>query len=1178
MKICGIDLGVSSIGLAIIEESSEGREIKKMAVRVIPEDPDFHGKFHTGNTASKCLKRTEKRGIRRNNQRFKQRRDKLYQLLKELNWFPPKELFQLNVTELYGLRAKAVTQKITLEKLGRVLILLNQRRGFLSNRKSNSEEENSTDYKKNIQRLETEREGRTIGQELYRELEQANTTQKLPLEILLRERTYFRASYIEEFDQIWKNQQEHYPSILTGNRNEDDVKGSLYNEIKNKILYYQRPLKSQKGLLSNCSFEAYRKGINKSSPYFELFRIWQKINDLEWKTSDGERGTPDIEAKRKLANELFKGNKLNEKAKLTTTEIKKILGLPDRGTYLNFTELDKSKTYYQLSEALKEAGVEDHEKYLSFDFNEKDEKGGLFELWHITYSLPTEKEIKNTLIKHFNFSEQQAKAIATSPLIAYPSDYGSLSTKAIRKLLPFMTEGLNYADACDKVGYDHSGYKTETPIVKKLKQLPKNSLRNPVVEQVLNEMVNMVNLAMEEHGPFDEIRVELARELRQSAERRKEESKRNKANKNKNSEVRRLLQEEYGLKHVNGRDVQRYKLWKETERKCLYCTNEISKVQFLHGEAEIEHILPKSRSFSNAMSNYILAHRKCNSAKGQQTAFDFMDGKGEASLNQYLQTINTLYKENGKGKISRTKFENLMCKGDAIPNDFVNRMKNDTQFIAVEAVKLLQSVCPKTYSTTGQVTAFLRKEWKLNHVLQELVKPTYRELGLTHTKIIKDIKDKVNKEKEVEVITNWSKRDDHRHHAVDALICALTDQKIIFRLNNLNKTYLLHQRDALSAAELQEFEKNFSLKEFLNKKAYEFEEPIPNLRKEVKNHLEKLFISFKKNNGKVLTPNKNKTTGKVEWTPRGRLHKETVMGKVKVIADKQAILNTSFTDWENIAHPQIKAIVLAHVEKFNLDPKQAFLAKNLKKQPLQYKNKDIKKVPVYEWIHTKRVAINKDLSTAQIEKIIDKAAKEKIKNRLQEFGEAKKAFSDLAENPIWMNKEKGIQLKSVTVKDNSKTITLRTKKDHFGNEITTNNTPLKTDYVVRGSNHHALVFKNKKGYQVKVVPFWDAVKKGLENIQQTGKPYPTIPREDDLERGVFQFSMQINDLFVIGLKHSTTPQHENELDFFDENNHKKISKALFRVQKLTTASNENIIDVTFRHHLKTTGSKRQRGY
>ncbi len=1162
-KILGLDIGVSSVGLAIVEDSAKGKKVLKMACRVVPEDPNFHGKFYSGNTASKNLARTEKRGIRRNNQRFKTRRNKLYALLRLHDMFPDKALFLLDAYQLYGLRAKAVEEKISLKQLGRILILLNQRRGFLSNRKSVSEEESSSAYKDRIAELENDRSGKTIGQQLYQELQEAKETQH----ILLRERTYLRASYVEEFDRIWNKQQQFYPELLSGGPGQSDNGGTLYDEICNKTIYWQNPLKSQKGLVSACPFEKHHKAVAKSSPYFEIFRIWQKVNDLNWKTESGEEQTPSEQQKEALFNALFYGTGLNKHYKLTITAIKKILGFSrNERVYLSHTELDGSRTYSMLKAALIRAGVDDAEQYLFFNLDQHDEKGGLFELWHLTYSLPDEQQVVSSLMRRFGFTEDQSQTIARS--VGYTSDYGRLSTRAIRKLLPYLQKGLQYSEACDEVGYDHSGYKTKIEIQDRLLPVRQNSLRNPVVEQILNQMVNMVNIAIDQYGPFDEIRVELARELRNNAQSRKRISAHNAKDKKTNDSIRTCLKEEYGFKIVNNRDIKRYKLWQETKQQCLYCNNPITVNEFLQGQADIEHILPKSRSFSNAMNNYILAHRTCNKTKDQRTAYDFMASLGEERLHQYIEKVNALYKD-GAGSISKVKFENLLCRGEDIPSDFVERMKKDSQYIAREAVKLLKTVCEATYTTTGQITDLLRKEWELEHLLREINLEKYKLAGQVE---MKNYKNSRGETVPYTAIKNWSKRDDHRHHAVDALICALTDQKVIFRLNNLNKIYQ-YKRNELTGEELASFEKetgkHLDLKEFIDQGAYEFQCPIPNLRAQVKHHLENLLVSFKKSNSKVLTPNIDQNTGKKYWTPRGRLHEETVMGKVKRIAAKPAKLDDRFRQHEDIVDPAIKELVIHHLEQYDYNPRVAFTAKILRNYPLRYKGKVLKEVKVYEKVGTKRIALDENITHAQVKKLTDQRIRHLVERRIAEAGSIKQAFRNLDENPVWLNQEKGIKVKRITVFDENTVIQTSVKRDHFGKELLKDGRPVPTNNVATGGNHHALVYKNHKGdYTIKVISFWEAVGIGLANIEQTSKPYPVVDRSDHIEWGAFRFSMQINDLFVFDLKHRADSRNDDELDFLEVKNLDQISCKLFRIQKISVAkTGQTIID--FRHHLET---------
>ena len=1202
-KILGLDIGVSSVGVAVVEQTLENKKIKdmtikKMGVRIVQEDPNFHGHFYSGKSASKNAERTKKRGMRRSNQRFKMRRDYLSTLLKENEMFPDPRLMTLPTYELFELRAHAVTQQIGLKELGRVLILLNQKRGFKSNRKANKEEK-ATAYKNKIKELETNRKAgeNTIGQQLFEELDAVPTNadnKKLLHSVRLRDRVYLRKSYQEEFDKIWECQQEHFPEVLTE---------ELKKKIRDEIIYWQRPLKSCKHLIAKCQFEKHHRVTPKSSPYFELSRIWQTVNNLTYgERSSKENQLENPEQKKNLVNlvkHLFEGKKTNQQGMMNEKNIKEILNIPSTHQINlpgNKHGLPGGKTYAMLQSALKEAGVSDPDQYLLFDTEKIDEKGGLFELWHITYSLDNDEDIINTLKKRFSFTEYQATIIAEK--VGYTSDYGSLSTRAIRKLLPHLQKGLQYSQACDEVGYDHSGYKTEIKIQEQLDPIATHSLRNPVVEQILNQMVNVVNQAVDRYGPFDEIRVELARELKNNAKRRKDESKRNGKREEKNKEITKKLKE-FGYSVISRGDIQRYRLWEETNKQCLYCGKNITAEDLMNGEAQREHILPESRVFSNAMSNLVLACSECNNAKNQQTAYDFMESQGYEELEAYKARVNSFYKEKKNTEkgigITKAKYENLMCKGDKIPDDVVNRMLKDTQYIATEAVKRLKSICKNTHTTTGQITNVLRKTWGLEYVLQEIQLPIYKKKGQTEMKKFKGEDKKIS---EKEVITNWTKRDDHRHHAVDALICALTDQKIIHYFNNLNKIYQCTDNSNWG-------DKGFKLEEFIKWKGDKIPCPIPNLRAQVKEHLESMLVSFKKPKSKALSLHKYQVNGKEQqqWTPRGLLHKETVMGRQK--SKTPLVLNTKFklADLDRIIHPDLKKLVTEYLQKYGDDPKEAFRKKNIDKDPIQHKGKTITEVPV--WEYTKRVNIE-NLTLAQIDKIVDPEIKEKIQEKgkiqkrqeMEKIQEMKKKIQEMEkiqeetkklqemekeylkwkktvikiskERPLFLNEQQEkqkISIKKVTVTDQSRTESITIKRDHLGVPLLKEGKEIPSGYVVTRNNHHALVYQNEKGkYKTKVVSFLDAVAIGLDNVRDTGKPYPIIDRKDCPKYGQFCFSMQKNDLFVFDLKHSEDPARENELelDFTLPENRHRISEKLFRVQEISEGN------FLFYHHLETT--------
>ena len=94
-KILGLDLGTNSIGWAVIEaeQDSEGKtNLKKILSansRIIPMSADQLGNFDKGNKVSQTADRTAFRGVRRLNERFKLRRQRLLRVLDKLNYLPP---------------------------------------------------------------------------------------------------------------------------------------------------------------------------------------------------------------------------------------------------------------------------------------------------------------------------------------------------------------------------------------------------------------------------------------------------------------------------------------------------------------------------------------------------------------------------------------------------------------------------------------------------------------------------------------------------------------------------------------------------------------------------------------------------------------------------------------------------------------------------------------------------------------------------------------------------------------------------------------------------------------------------------------------------------------------------------------------------------------------------------
>ncbi|QMU63866.1 MAG: hypothetical protein GKR88_05875 [Flavobacteriaceae bacterium] len=437
-KTLGLDLGTASIGWAFIHEAENDQETSKIiktGVRIVPLTKEEKDEFSKGNALSTNLSRTQKRGARRNNQRFKQRRDKLISILKDIGFIKnTNDLLSTNSLDLYQNRAMAATSKIEKKELAKVLFLLNGKRGFKSNRKANSEATDSN-YLAGITERDQELSDRgiTVGQKLY-ELLRINPLARL------RGRIYSRSSYLNEFETIWKEQAKHYPELTE----------SLKEIIRDTIIFYQRDLKSQKGLLSECEFEKNHKVIPVSSPLFQEFRIWQRLHDIDIKDRSSNKHILTHEQKKVLFD------KLQEVPKMTSTQILRALGLNTKEYSINFDKIDGNTTRFELVSIFNRLGY-DTLDVLDLDIYQKGndfDKQPVMQLWHLIYSAKSNENLIKNLKLKFAFNEEQASEIVSK--INYTLRYGSLSSRAIRKILPHMERGLNYSDACKEAGYNHS--------------------------------------------------------------------------------------------------------------------------------------------------------------------------------------------------------------------------------------------------------------------------------------------------------------------------------------------------------------------------------------------------------------------------------------------------------------------------------------------------------------------------------------------------------------------------------------------------------------------------------------------------------------------------------------------------------------------------------------------------
>lgn len=1081
----------------------------------------------------------------------------------------------------YRWRNDAVCQKLSISEVAYVIADLN---GAISN---------SSGYLGAISDRSKELmfNKQTIGQYLMAKLD-ANPNASL------KNQPFYRQDYLDEFERLWECQAACHPELTP----------EFKKEIRDIIIFYQRPLKSKKAMLDICEFEnrtiTYSvdgkektkttglKVCPKSSLLFQEFKIWQILNNLIVTNKDDGYSRPLEQEEKEL---LFK--ELTVKEKLSKNEVLKLLFKRPKMLDLNYKEVEGNRTMAAIMRAC--MSIVAMSGHMEADYNKlsahdiTNTVGSVFNalgfntdflrfdallngkafymqpayrLWHLLYSYEGDnsKTGNDSLIeKLMSLTGMEREYAQVLSQIVFTEDYGNLSAKAIRKILPFMMDGNEYSLACEYAGYRHSKASLtkeeieSRELVDHLELLPRNSLRNPVVEKIINQMINVVNSVTETYGKPDEIRIELARELKKNAKERERLSQDISRANTEAEKYKKILQQEFGISHVSRNYIIRYRLYMELEPngfKTLYTNTYIPKEKLFSKEFDIEHIIPQALLFDDSFSNKTLEARNANIEKGRDTAIDYVRTKlGEEGAASYRNRIDHLFKD---GAISKAKHDKLLMTGTEIPEGFIERDLRNSQYIAKKSREILLQFVRTVTPTIGSITDRLRDDWQLVNVMQELNWDKYDTLGLTETYKDKDGRD-------IRHIKDWTKRNDHRHHAMDALTIAFTTSSIVQYLNNMSA-----RSDKSSS--IYAIEKSSLYRDGKGKLRFNPPMPLDQFRAEARRHLESVLVSIKSKN-KVVTRNVNKTKGKngtsnkkIQLTPRGALHNETIYGSMKRYVTKDVKVGAAFTAdvIMTVAKKAYRDALLLRLSEYGGDPKKAFTGKNsLEKNPLWLNDLHTECVPQkvktvdFETIYPIRKAIDKDL---KVDKVIDAGVRRILEARLAEYGgDAGKAFTNLDENPIWLNKEAGISIKRVTITGIANATSLRTKKDLHGNEmLDENGNPQPVDFVNTGNNHHLAVFRDSKGkLHEHIVSFYEAT-------ARASLGYPVIDKEYMKEEGwQFLFTLKQNEYVVF--PNTETGFDPHELDLMDPKNYKVISPNLFRVQKFSSS------DYWFRHHQET---------
>lgn len=877
-RILGLDLGTNSIGWALIDDMQN--KIIGVGSRIFPMGVENLG--DGDGEMSKNASRTGARSVRR---QFFRRRLRKKVLLKALSehkmcpitdadfedWkktkkFPSEKLAAWFTLNPYELRHKALNEKLSLEEIGRIFYHLIQRRGFLSNSRKGGGDDgaifkgNPKEGKIGITETQENIQNKTLGSYLFEIYPKENQPFQNGLE-RIRNRYTTRKMYVDEFELIWNKQAQFHSNLnddlktLFGGRKLDGYK-------EDGILFHQRPLRSQKHLVGNCSFEPTKTKCPISAIPFEQFRVWQWVNTVEY---NGKKISQ--EEKEKIVDFLYANEKPDFK------RIRKVIGKESAEFKFNYKDDDKIVGTHTISNL-------SSKKYFGkkwFEFSEKEQE----DIWHVLYFFDSKSNVQEYALKNWDFTEEQANDISKFNV---KDGYSSLSRKAISNILPFLKMGFTYDVAVVLGGiknvfgadweqlsdekrnylidniegivrsktkggfidivkdilrndynisdnqlrklYHHSATIDAVELLGKLpmgKEADKEiqTIRNPIVITALFELRKLVNELIGEHGKIDEIKVEMARDLKISKSQRNKIRREQKRLERENDRVKERLREEgQRITHDN---ILLYKLWEECKKTCPYTGNPIPLHKLFTGEVQIEHIHPWSRSLNDSFTNKTLCYADENRRKGDKTPFEFY-GSDEANWSAIKERALKLFSDTKEYPNAYQKFKRFVQQ--KFDDDFSSRQLNDTRYISKEAKNYLSKICSNVIVSPGQATSNLRQKWGMNNILND---------------------------------ENEKTREDHRHHAIDALVMACTKVSYVQELSKWNR-----------------YNRNSELKNF----------PLPweTFRRDAEIAVEKILVSHKKVSNDItvrtLKVEKNGNVYKnIGVAARGQLHKETVFGK-----------------------------------------------------------------------------------------------------------------------------------------------------------------------------------------------------------------------------------------------------------------------------------------------------------
>lgn len=782
----GLDIGANSVGWAAIrlddvEPETDGPcGILAAGVRIF--EAGVEGSIEQGKDSSKAVIRRTARQQRRQTWRRQYRKRRLFIFLQRLGLLPASDdttsvgrdavLKQLDAQLTpkwcpaadndahqklpYALRAAAASRLLDPWELGRALYHLGQRRGYKANRRTPAAGDDEAGVVSggisvlNAARLRDPQDHsslRSLAQTVLDEFIQEDGVFAIRSEAAdsprrgrVRGHYTAREMYQHEFAAIRDFQLAKGCPLTAENW-----------AVIERILFTQRPLKSQSHLVGRCTLEKDRFGRGRrrclmALPEFQEFRLLQTLNHLTIRHPDGteERLTEGQHAV--LYEWLMREGDLKlsargSRGKVAPPSVISLLNLP-KGTKFSLRSAEESE--------------EDDERLIG------DRTGAKFRkilgpLWDQLAPAQKEKLILQVvyaadpeglaawICRHYAFPTDLCAAVSR---VQPEEQHASLSRRAIRKLLPLLRAGETYAAARKQI-YPESLRATDAldllpPVTKWNREI-----NNPAVIRALTEVRRVVNSVIRRFGKPETIHVELARDLKRSRQERKKLWAQNEENRRDRDRARARILQQLGNSSPSRADVDRWLLAEECNWECPYTGRRFSAATL--NDFDVEHIYPR-QYLDDSFANKTLCDPDFNRMrKKNRLPSEILDGQ---ELQAVISRVRAFTGRHAESKLRRFQAE-------SVPEGFVDRQLNDTRYNSRLAAEFLGTLYggrndaanrQRIVTPTGGLTWLIRRGFGLDRIL-----------GAADEK----------------------ERGDHRHHAVDAICVALSTQKVIHRLSSL---------------------------------------------------------------------------------------------------------------------------------------------------------------------------------------------------------------------------------------------------------------------------------------------------------------------------------------------------------------------------------------------------------